>query len=205
VLESLESGPTALRRLLWLAAGGLAFFAVYGACTAITARRSGVGTWYHPLELEIPFVPWMIVPYWTSDLLFVGAFLLAPDRPRLDALGKRVLAAIAVAGLGFLLVPLRLAFPRPEVAGVPGALFAVLRSFDGPHNLFPSLHVRSASCGPTSTCCARAGSPAGSAARRPAAGSRSWSPRRCSRGSTTWSTCSAARSSGSCACTRSGP
>lgn len=49
--------------------------------------------------------------------------------------------AILIACACFLLFPLKLVFPRPEVDGFFGLLFTVLRSFDQPHNLAPSLHI----------------------------------------------------------------
>ncbi len=117
------------------------FLVVYGGTNWITAKRSDVGTWCYAFESYIPFVPWTIVPYWSIDLLFVGAFFLCSRRRELDVLGRRVAFAIVVAGACFLAFPLRICFPRPEVAGWFGALFDVLRGFDQPFNLFPSLHI----------------------------------------------------------------
>jgi len=117
------------------------FVIVYNGCTWITSRRSDVGTWFYDWEFHIPFVPAMIVPYWSIDLLFAGVFFLCPSRQELDALGKRIVAAILIAGACFLAMPLRLGFPRPEVSGFCGTLFDALRSFDQPYNLCPSLHM----------------------------------------------------------------
>jgi protein-tyrosine phosphatase len=56
-------------------------------------------------------------------------------------LAKRIAAAIIVAGICFLLFPLRFAFPRPHVDGWLGALFDWFRGMDAPYNLLPSLHA----------------------------------------------------------------
>jgi len=129
------------RALAWAAVCSLVFMVAYGGCTYVTAHRSDVDTLYFDWELRLPFVPLMIVPYWSIDLLFVGSFFLCSGREELDLLGRRILLAIVLAAVCFLLFPLRIAFPRPDVPGFQGALFRLLRGFDGPYNLVPSLHI----------------------------------------------------------------
>ena len=117
------------------------FLIVYGSCNWITARRTNVGTIYFEWEREIPFLPLFILPYMSIDLFFVAApFLCRTDR-ELSIFAKRVAAAIIVAGICFLLLPLRFAFPRPHADGWLGALFDWFRGMDAPHNLLPSLHA----------------------------------------------------------------
>ncbi len=127
----------------WLSMIGcsLLFEVVYNACNWITAQRSDVGTWSFEWEHYIPFVPVMIIPYWTLNLFFMASFFICRDRDELRVLRNRLATAILVAGVCFLLFPLRLVFPRPEVDGFLGLWFAALRSFDEPHNLAPSLHI----------------------------------------------------------------
>jgi protein-tyrosine phosphatase/membrane-associated phospholipid phosphatase len=124
-----------------MAGCSLLFMGIYGGCNWITSLRSDVGTWFYEWEMRIPFVPAMIVPYWSIDLFFVGSFFVCRNRRELDTLGRRIALAILVAGACFLLLPLRLAFPRPQVGGVFGTLFESLRAFDHPYNLVPSLHI----------------------------------------------------------------
>jgi hypothetical protein len=117
------------------------FLIVYGGCNWITARRANVGTFYFEWECRIPFVPFFILPYMSIDVFFVVApFLCRTDR-ELSILGKRITAAIIVAGICFLLFPLRFAFPRPHVDGWLGVLFDWFRGMDAPYNLLPSLHA----------------------------------------------------------------
>jgi protein-tyrosine phosphatase len=119
----------------------LLFLGVYGGCIWITARRSDIGTFYFQWERAIPFVPFMILPYMSIDLFFVVApFLLRTDR-ELKLFSKRIAAAIVVAGICFLLFPLRFAFPRPHAEGWLGAVFDWFRAMDAPYNLLPSLHA----------------------------------------------------------------
>jgi hypothetical protein len=117
------------------------FLIVYSGCNWITAHRANVGTFYFEWERKIPFEPFFILPYMSIDLFFVGApFLCRTDR-ELSVLAKRIGAAIIVAGICFLLFPLRFAFPRPHVHGWLGALFDWFRGMDAPYNLLPSLHA----------------------------------------------------------------
>jgi protein-tyrosine phosphatase len=117
------------------------FLIVYGGCNWITAHRANVGTFYFEWEHKIPFLPVFILPYMSIDLFFVAApFLCRTDR-ELSILAKRIAVAIIVAGICFLLFPLRFAFPRPHANGWPGALFDWFRGMDAPYNLLPSLHA----------------------------------------------------------------
>jgi membrane-associated phospholipid phosphatase len=117
------------------------FVAVYGATGWLTSLRGHVGTWSFEWERNIPFVPWLIVPYMSLDLFFVAAPFLCADRAELRAFQRRMTAAILAAGAIFLVMPLQFAFARPQPAGWTGPIFAILHGFDRPYNMFPSLHI----------------------------------------------------------------
>jgi protein-tyrosine phosphatase len=117
------------------------FLAVYGGTNWITSRRTDVGTWYYEWELSIPFVPLMIVPYMSIDLFFVAAPFLCRGESELRTFSRRVSFAIVVAGICFLLFPLRVGFEKPEVGGWLGTVFQTFLSLDKPYNLLPSLHI----------------------------------------------------------------
>src|SRR5689334_2899672 len=117
------------------------FLVVYGGCNWITAHRSGVRVFYFQWERFIPFVPSLIIPYLSIDLCFVGAPFLCRDERELRTFARRVVAAIVVAGICFLLFPLRFAFPRPSAPGWTGFFFDAFRGLDAPYNLLPSLHA----------------------------------------------------------------
>ncbi|MGH8093076.1 MAG: phosphatase PAP2 family protein [Chthoniobacterales bacterium] len=134
--------PVSRLRALGVSAGlSLLFVVVYGGCLWITSRRHEVGVFYFAWERAIPFVPFMILPYLSIDLFFVAAPFLFPDEHELNLYLRRVASAIVVAGICFLVLPLRFAFPRPHAAGWLGALFDWFRALDAPNNLFPSLHA----------------------------------------------------------------
>lgn len=139
----LKTDRTILRlRALGVSAGlSLLFVAVYGGCLWITARRHGIGVFYFDWERAIPFVPFMILPYLSIDLFFVAAPFLFPNERELNLYAGRVASAIVVAGICFLVIPLRFAFPRPHATGWLGTLFDWFRALDAPNNLFPSLHA----------------------------------------------------------------
>jgi len=119
----------------------LLFLVVYGGCIWITSRRHDVGVFYFEWERQIPFVAFFILPYLSIDLFFVAAPFFLPNGNELKLFGRRVAAAIMIAGSCFLLLPLRFAFPRPRVSGWLGATFEWFRGLDAPFNLFPSLHA----------------------------------------------------------------
>ena len=117
------------------------FLIVYSGCNWITAHRANVGTFYFGWEREMPFVPFFILPYMSIDLFFVVAPFFCRTDHELSVLAKRIAVAIIVAGICFLLFPLRFAFPRPHANGWLGALFDWFRGMDAPYNLLPSLHA----------------------------------------------------------------
>jgi protein-tyrosine phosphatase len=117
------------------------FLVVYSGCNWITGQRGGVGSFYFQWERAIPFVPFMILPYMSIDLFFVAAPFLCRTDQELRIFSRRVVAAILIAGLCFLLFPLRFAFPRPHASGWLGAIFDWFHGMDSPFNLLPSLHA----------------------------------------------------------------
>lgn len=126
---------------LWLAFLGVFFFGTYGWANAFTATRTDVGVVVWAWERHIPFLPWTIVPYWSIDLAYAASILLCATRRELRVHVARLVLASLVSLAGFLAFPLRFSFERPAADGLPGALFALLSSFDLPFNQAPSLHV----------------------------------------------------------------
>jgi protein-tyrosine phosphatase len=117
------------------------FLVVYGWTNWFAAQRTHLPTLVFEWERFIPFVPLMIAPYMSIDLFFVAAPFLCRTNRELATFSKRIVAAILVAGICFLLFPLRFAFERPETSGALGVFFDWFRRLDQPHNLVPSLHI----------------------------------------------------------------
>jgi membrane-associated phospholipid phosphatase len=119
----------------------LLFMLVYNSTNWLAAHRAHVPTYYFQWERHIPFVPIFIIPYMSIDLFFIAApFLCRRERER-RTLSNRIVTGILIAGLCFLLFPLRFAFERPHVEGPLGVIFNNFRSFDQPFNQLPSLHI----------------------------------------------------------------
>ena len=129
------------RSIAWLLFLGPFFFVSYGAANQWAAGLEQVGSIRYDWERAIPFVPWMIVPYWSIDLLYGLAFLFCRSARAVDRLALRLLGVQLVSVACFVLFPLRFGGGQPEVAGVFAPLFDALRAFDQPFNQAPSLHI----------------------------------------------------------------
>ncbi len=134
------------RGLLWLAGLAPLFYLSYGAANFLALQRAAtpgaVPAISFGWEQQLPFWAWTIVPYWTINAFYGLSLLLARSRHELDRHGARLLTAQALAVACFLIWPLRFGFSQPAVeGGLPGFLFAGLRSFDAPFNQAPSLHI----------------------------------------------------------------
>ena len=117
------------------------FLIVYGGCNWITAHRANIPIFFFWWEIAIPFVAFFILPYMSIDLFFVAAPFLCRTERELSILAKRIAVAIIVAGICFLVFPLRFAFARPHADGWLGAIFDWFRGMDAPFNQLPSLHA----------------------------------------------------------------
>jgi len=134
--------PVSWRRAFAHAVGlSLLFGVVYGGASYITSLRTDVGTWRYDWEKYIPFVPIFIIPYMSIDALFFVAPFLCSDRRELSLLSKRIALGVVVAGLCFLIYPLKLAEERPAIAGWLGVIWDWFIGLDRPFNLLPSLHI----------------------------------------------------------------
>jgi protein-tyrosine phosphatase len=139
----LRSGQARVRLIQFAVSVGLSllFLILYPLCNWLAAQRAYVPTLFFGWERAIPFVPLMIAPYMSLDLLFVAAPFLCRNNQELATLSKRIVTALLVAGVCFLLFPLRFAFERPPVSGWLGDFFAWFCGLDRPFNLLPSLHI----------------------------------------------------------------
>lgn len=129
------------RALLWLVCLGSFFFISYGLANWFTSLRSDVGSVVFSWEHKIPLWSWTIVPYWSIDLLYGLAILLATTKKELDTLARRLLTAQIICVSCFLLFPLRFTFDRPALDSFFGLMFDILMGFDKPFNQAPSLHI----------------------------------------------------------------
>jgi len=126
-------------RYVWLLFMGIVFFLLYGSSNQVAGLTQPHPSFYMAWESNIPFIEVFIIPYMSSDLMFVIAFLLAYTRLELRVLAARVLFIITASTLIFVLFPLQFAFSKPEIETFH-FLFGALEA-DLPFNQLPSLHI----------------------------------------------------------------
>jgi len=127
--------------LLWRLLS-LEFAIVYCGADWITAHHSVRLQLYASFELDIPLVPFMVVPYMTMYAIFFCAPFVLKSRATLDRLAMAAAKVIAIAGIAFVALPARLGFP-PADAGhsVWAPWLQLAHTIALKYNLVPSLHV----------------------------------------------------------------
>jgi protein-tyrosine phosphatase len=129
------------RAALWLAGLGAFFYLSYGVANWLASLRSDVPQIAFAWERHVPFLSWMIIPYWSTNVFYAASFFVCATREELDRHARRLLSAQIVAVLIFIAVPLQFSWPKEETTGLSGFLFEALGAFDKPFNQAPSLHV----------------------------------------------------------------
>lgn len=129
------------RGAIWLALLGPFFFLSYGWLNFYTSGRSDVGVMVEAWEHQLPFVPWLMLPYMSIDAFYAASVFLFRKRSALDRHALRLLLATVISLIGFLLFPLQFSFDVPKAEGFNGVLQAILMGFDKPYNQAPSLHI----------------------------------------------------------------
>src|SRR5215218_4212973 len=95
--------PALTRLAAWWTISLVAFFfATYVLAAWISSLRHNVPSLVFGWEVHIPFLAWTIVPYWSTDLLFVCSPFLFHSRAELDTHCKRLLAVQAISVLIFI-------------------------------------------------------------------------------------------------------
>ncbi|MFT6985929.1 MAG: membrane-associated phospholipid phosphatase [Psychromonas sp.] len=137
--SAMDSQATLKERFVWLVYMGVVFFLLYGAANEFASINAPHLSIFFDWEKHIAFLPPFIVPYMSSDLVFVVAFLLAQTRLEIRVLALRVLFIVVFSVLIFVLFPLQFSFDKPAIESFT-FLFKLLEA-DKPFNQLPSLHV----------------------------------------------------------------
>jgi protein-tyrosine phosphatase/membrane-associated phospholipid phosphatase len=136
---ALDAKSVKKERFVWLFFMGIIFFLLYGSSNQYAHLTSPHPSLFMEWERDIPFVEYFIVPYMSSDLMFVIAFLLPYTRLELRILALRVLFIVLFSTIIFAVFPLGFAFEKPEIHTF-NVLFNMLQA-DLPYNQLPSLHI----------------------------------------------------------------
>lgn len=137
--STMQAPATLKERFVWLVFMGALFFLLYGASNEYAYLTSPHSAFFWQWEGHIPFISTFIVPYMSSDIVFVIAFLLAQTRFELRVLALRVLFIILFSVFIFVFFPLKFTFEKPVIEHF-SFLFKLLEA-DKPFNQLPSLHV----------------------------------------------------------------
>lgn len=136
---ALNAPATLKERFVWVVFMGALFFILYGSANQFAATGAPHPAIMMEWEEKIPFVPWFVIPYMSSDVMFCIAFLLPQSRLELRILAIRVLFIVGIASLIFVLFPLQFGFEKPHSDDYKW-LFDLLKA-DLPYNQLPSLHI----------------------------------------------------------------
>lgn len=118
------------------------FAGVYTLTSHYARGLDKVPTAIQPWERNTPFMAWMIIPYFFSSYLFARVFFWCRTHTEVRTLRNRMLLVITIAGICFLLFPLRHALMKPPEVALPyRPFFWLLHQADSPFNQAPSLHV----------------------------------------------------------------
>ena len=136
---SLEAKSAIKERFVWMLFMGITFFLLYGAANQYAGLTAPHQSFWMEWEKKIPFIPAFIVPYMSSDVMFIIAFFLPYTRLELRILAARVLFIVLISVVLFIVSPLQFSFEKPPIESFT-FLFNLLEA-DLPYNQVPSLHI----------------------------------------------------------------
>ncbi len=118
------------------------FLLVYNLAMLYATSLYSVPSITFDFEKSIPFIPLSIIPYMASGFFFCMVFFSCQSAHQLKILTYRMLFVILVAGICFVLFPLKFAYQKPDISeSILKWPFNLLKSVDSPFNQSPSLHI----------------------------------------------------------------
>jgi len=127
--------------ILWMLLLGLLFLVGYSTTNRWAADQLATLSLHSAWDAHIPFLAWTIVPYLSLNLMFPCTFFAFHETRALRRHAARIAVAQMTCFIIFALLPSHNVRIAPETDGVMGLLFAQLRAFEQPYNMFPSLHA----------------------------------------------------------------
>ncbi|MBR7778957.1 phosphatase PAP2 family protein [Undibacterium rugosum] len=131
--------PSLMTRLLVLNA--LSFTLIYLTTNWLAAVHQVSQHLMLAADASIPLIPWMIIPYSSSLVLFVFIFYHCGTQQQCRQYSLQIFTATHLAGMCFLLMPLRQQHAAVLPEGWLGFAFQSLYLMDQRYNQLPSLHV----------------------------------------------------------------
>lgn len=117
------------------------FFSVYGTTSLIAATRQARQGLHFDFELQFPFVPSLALLYLTVPLLLAATPLMLRSWREIAPFFLTLTAQTAIAGLCFLVFPVKQGYPVREADGFWGGLFHLTDKINLDYNEVPSLNV----------------------------------------------------------------
>jgi membrane-associated phospholipid phosphatase len=116
------------------------FALVYGTTNHQAALTTEVYRLYWDWEKSVPLVSSMILIYFSLNLLTASTLFFLRGR-EIHYLALTYAVSIFLAGSVFYFFPTTAGFERAGTATPWADWYSLLYSWDGPYNLFPSLHI----------------------------------------------------------------
>jgi membrane-associated phospholipid phosphatase len=117
------------------------FFLIYGGANYLTTLHSHRIRLHFDWELQVPFVPPMVVGYMSVYPLFVMAPFVLRSQKKVVSLFLTLGTITFVAGICFLIFPADLHFPLQQDSASWAWLMEFAKRIALEHNFMPSLHV----------------------------------------------------------------
>ena len=87
----LDAKSVIKERFVWMLYMGIFFFLLYGTANQYAGLNAPHPSVVMSWEQQIPFIPAFIIPYMSSDVMFVIAFFFPYTRHQLRILAARIL------------------------------------------------------------------------------------------------------------------
>lgn len=131
-----------IQSFLWMSLSYIIFLFLYEIAGKYSSALESVPSFYLDWEKDIPFVPWMVIPYISSGIFFISVFFICKTKESLYTLVKRINFITIVSAVSFFIFPLKFAFEKPEVKNnFLNFFFHFIERMDTDFNQCPSLHM----------------------------------------------------------------
>lgn len=89
------------QNFLWMSLSYIVFLFLYEIAGKYSSALKSVLSFYFRWEEDIPFIPWMIIPYISSGIFFICVFFVCKTKESLYTLVKRINFITIVSAVSF--------------------------------------------------------------------------------------------------------